>query len=623
MTSIALARKWRPKSFSTLIGQDHVALALIHSLENARLHHAYLFTGTRGVGKTTIGRLFAKALNCEKGLSSNPCLRCDTCLAIDEGAYVDLIEIDAASNTRVEDVRELLDNVPYAPTVGRYKVYLIDEVHMLSQHSFNALLKTLEEPPAHVKFLLATTDPQKLPATILSRCLQFHLKPISTKLIAEQLKFILKEENLTHYEEEAIQLLAKTAQGSMRDALSLLDQAIAGGQGVLSLSVLESQLSLTQTRYAEEIIESLARRNPEQLMRVSTAIASKGGNYEKILQDLIFALHQLCLSQVLDSASSVFDETRALLKYQHAFTAEELQLLYQIALKGSQDILITPTLAIGFEMTLLRMHTFMPATEQPRRLPEELSISVQEKASLESIDSPNITAEVEKKTEKTKLTTSEKIDVAIEITEPEPIVQETQPNQDISLEPTETTDSFQGFEFQLFDDLLPIDEIDLPSEDVTISEILTQDETTNISIEPMHHVTKATRTVPTEWSSIISALELKGLAQAAVEHASLVSFDKNSLILGVSSSHRSLFTPAVLKKIEESVFKMYAITVKISLQNTTENQLTPAKEKAIQQDENRQKAFDLLLEDPQLNTIKQVFSAEIRQDSVELLKDGI
>lgn len=620
MTSIALARKWRPKSFSTLVGQDHVAVALIHSLEHARLHHAYLFTGTRGVGKTTIARLFAKALNCEKGLSATPCLHCDACLAIDDGAYVDLIEIDAASNTRVEDVRELLDNVPYAPTTGRYKVYLIDEVHMLSQHSFNALLKTLEEPPAHVKFLLATTDPQKLPATILSRCLQFHLKPISTGIIAEQLKLILAQENLPHNDEEAIQLLAKTAKGSMRDALSLLDQAIAAGQGEITLAVLESQLSLTQTRYAEDIIESLARKDPRRLLRVSEAIAQKGGNYEKVLHDLIAALHQLCLSHVLDASSPLFDEVRGLLKYQHAFPAEELQLLYQIALKGSQDILVTPTLAIGFEMTLLRMHTFMPATAHTTTL--ESKSTEEELVSLRVTTQDTIATDVKIEVPVDTEVTAPSI-ISSEVQE-EPLLEETKPAT--IAESSESMDAFDAFEFPLFDDLLPIDEIE---SSLSITNTFDADlatpaiEKTSLVSEEAVEKEPSSDIFPTNWTSIITALQLKGLAQAAVEHASLVKLNKNDLVLGVSPSHRSLFTPAVLKKITEAVLQTYALQVKLTLQDKTEDQLTPAKHKEIEQDENRQKAFDLLLEDPALTTIKQVFSAEIRQDSVELLKDDI
>ena len=366
MNPIALARKWRPKTFSELVGQDHINKALVHSLTHQRMHHAYLFTGTRGVGKTSIARLLAKALNCEQGTSATPCLVCDTCVSIQEGRYIDLIEIDGASKTKVEDTRELLDNVPYAPTLGRFKVYLIDEVHMLSQHSFNALLKTLEEPPAHVIFILATTDPQKLPLTILSRCLQFHLKPLQLNIIIKQLSFILNQENIV-VEENAIKLIAQAAQGSMRDALSLLDQAIASGEGALSLINVQNSLGLTHVNYAQNILEAFAARDIYALLAVSQHIGLEGGNYSQVLQDILSALHQISVLQALGTQSTLLDIDREFYAFKNIFTQEETQLLYQIALKGAQDMLIAPTLAIGFEMTLLRMHTFIPAA--PEKIP--------------------------------------------------------------------------------------------------------------------------------------------------------------------------------------------------------------------------------------------------------------
>lgn len=365
MSYIALARKWRPRTFAELIGQEHVTQALINSLARDRLHHAYLFNGTRGVGKTSIARLLAKAINCEHGPSPEPCLTCNTCIAIEQGRYIDLIEIDAASKTRVEDTRELLDNVSYAPTQGRFKVYLIDEVHMLSTHSFNALLKTLEEPPSHVKFLLATTEPQKLPMTVLSRCLQFHLKPLDPTLLQQHLTHILTQENLS-FDAEAPQLIAKAAHGSVRDALSLLDQIIALGDGTVQTDAVKSALGYTHIDYTFNLLQALSVNDAAALLDISTSITKEGGQYQYVLDELLTQLHQLSILQALPSTSSISSSITSaapeLLELSQRFTPEDTQLLYQIALKGAQDMSLAPTLAVGFEMTLLRMHTFRPAS---------------------------------------------------------------------------------------------------------------------------------------------------------------------------------------------------------------------------------------------------------------------
>lgn len=359
MSYLALARKWRPRTFSQLVGQEHINKALIKSLDQQRLHHAYLFTGTRGVGKTSVARLMAKALNCEQGISATPCLKCETCLAIEQGRFIDLLEIDGASKTRVEDTRDLLENVQYLPTAGRYKIYLIDEVHMLSQHSFNALLKTLEEPPAHVKFLLATTDPQKLPVTVLSRCLQFNLKHLSIDTIADHLALILKEEGL-QFEKESLFLLAKAAQGSMRDALSLLDQAIASSDQILKATEIKSILGYTQQDYAIQLLDALADLNAHQLIKLCREIAVEGGHFSYVLDELLTCLHQITVCQHLQE-QALLEFSTAIKTLATQFHAEDIQLFYQIAIKGLGEIHLAPTLLIGFEMTMLRMFTFRPA----------------------------------------------------------------------------------------------------------------------------------------------------------------------------------------------------------------------------------------------------------------------
>jgi DNA polymerase-3 subunit gamma/tau len=365
MSYHVLARKYRPRCFQELVGQEVVARALSHALEQNRLHHAYLFTGTRGVGKTTIARILSRCLNCEEGISANPCGVCSTCREIDEGRFVDLIEVDAASRTKVEDTRELLDNVQYAPTRGRYKVYLIDEVHMLSGHSFNALLKTLEEPPPHVKFLLATTDPQKLPMTILSRCLQFALKPMTPERVVGHLQHVLHAENIS-FEDAALWLLARGAQGSMRDALSLTDQAIAFGHGSLIEADVRTLLGSIDRDLVFRVLDALLSQDAASVLSVVSGMAEQSIDFAGAITELISVLHRLAVAQAVPDAidNSEGDRDR-LLAIAAALTAEDLQLYYQMALHGRRDLPLAVDARSGFEMTLLRMLSFRPDTTAP------------------------------------------------------------------------------------------------------------------------------------------------------------------------------------------------------------------------------------------------------------------
>ncbi|MFH7408573.1 DNA polymerase III subunit gamma/tau [Acinetobacter variabilis] len=363
-----LARKYRPRNFNELVGQNHVSRALTSALERGRLHHAYLFTGTRGVGKTTIARILAKCLNCETGITSTPCEVCPTCTAVNEGRFIDLIEIDAASRTKVEDTRELLDNVPYAPTQGRFKVYLIDEVHMLSTHSFNALLKTLEEPPEHVKFLFATTDPQKLPITVISRCLQFTLRPLAVDEITEHLGNILTKESI-QADQDAIWQIAESAQGSLRDALSLTDQAIAYGQGAIQHQDVKDMLGLIDRTIIYDLILAIHQNQKARVSELLLQFRQQALDVSLVLDQLISTLHELALLQYLPDLSLKYSAeiNQKIMQLSALISAQALQLYYQIACKGRADLQLAVTQEQGFEMTVLRLLAFRPL--QPNEIP--------------------------------------------------------------------------------------------------------------------------------------------------------------------------------------------------------------------------------------------------------------
>jgi DNA polymerase-3 subunit gamma/tau len=362
MTQV-LARKWRPRTFSELVGQEHVVRALENALAQQRLHHAYLFTGTRGVGKTTLARIVAKALNCENGITPSPCGKCAACTEIDAGRFVDLIELDAASNTQVDNMRELLENALYAPTAGRFKVYIIDEVHMLSRNAFNAMLKTLEEPPAHVKFILATTDPQKIPVTVLSRCLQFNLKQIPQQQIRARLQHVLEAEGIG-FEPPALPLLAHAAQGSLRDALSLLDQAIAHGGGSVAKEPVSAMLGVVGQDHLHAILRALSRRDGAALMEEAGRMEALSLSFESALQDLASLLHRLALAQrVPDALPEDAPDHAPIEELAQLFAPEDLQLYYQIAIQGRGDLGLAPDEKAGFTMTLLRMLAFAPVEQ--------------------------------------------------------------------------------------------------------------------------------------------------------------------------------------------------------------------------------------------------------------------
>jgi len=358
MSYQVLARKWRPKTFKEMVGQSHVLQALTNALDNDRLHHAYLFTGTRGVGKTTLARILAKCLNCEQGVSSTPCGECSACVSIDEGRFVDLIEVDAASRAKVDETRDLMDNVQYAPSVGRYKVYLIDEVHMFSGHSFNALLKTLEEPPPHVKFLLATTESKKIPVTILSRCLQFNLKQLSVEQIETQLEKILDLESIES-DAASRRLIAKSADGSLRDGLSLLDQAIAYGDGCLQETQVRSMLGTIDSLDLRELLEALISGDAQSVFQCTDHMAEHNPDYDSVLVELLSVLQRIAICQILQGDDVEQDEM--IKELSPRISKEDVQLYYQVGILGRKDLPVAPDPRTGFEMTLIRMLAFRPA----------------------------------------------------------------------------------------------------------------------------------------------------------------------------------------------------------------------------------------------------------------------
>lgn len=390
MSYQVLARKWRPSQFAEVVGQQHVLKPLEHALDKQRLHHAYLFTGTRGVGKTTIARILAKALNCEEGITATPCGKCSACLEIEQGRFVDLLEIDAASRTKVEDTRELLDNVQYRPTRGRYKVYLIDEVHMLSRHSFNALLKTLEEPPEHVKFLLATTDPQKLPVTILSRCLQFNLKALSNDDITQQLSYVLSQEQV-QADSEALPLLARSARGSMRDALSLTDQAIAQGGGSVSIDSVRRMLGNVPVADIAALLECVLEGDAEAVMQRVDSMVSMVPDLSSVLVELQSLLHQLALVQQVPSAANVFENSDVVKPLLRRMPAELIQVFYRTVLEGRREQAYAIDARSGLEMTLLRLLCFRPAEKGDYNISEPDSSAVDMPESKLTAPAPEVT----------------------------------------------------------------------------------------------------------------------------------------------------------------------------------------------------------------------------------------
>jgi DNA polymerase III subunit gamma/tau len=560
MSHQVLARKWRPKSFETLVGQPHVVRALSNALDQKRIHHAYLFTGTRGVGKTTLARIIAKSLNCETGITAKPCGVCHACTEIDKGRFVDLLEVDAASNTQVDAMRELLENAQYAPTVGRFKVYIIDEVHMLSKSAFNAMLKTLEEPPEHVKFILATTDPQKVPVTVLSRCLQFNLRQIASATILEHLKHILEQENIP-YEIPGLQLIARAAEGSMRDALSLTDQAIAYGNQAINEADVRGMLGAIDQTYLIEIIQAIVEENGVKLIEVAKDMEARSISFEAALNDLAKLLHQVAIAQAVpNSISHDLPEKDALLDLAKTISADKLQLYYQIALLGGRDISLAPDEYAGFTMSLLRMLAFSP-TE---------SISAQKKN--------NITT-VQNSLAKQSATTA-----------------------------LENAASNQNINNRNQSNLSEVDKIDTNNLDSTIVD------KTQIRVKDTNDV--ASRAFDGNWRNLIENHLKLGIARALAQHCEMCAYDDNSITLRVAEQQKHLVSATYKEKLSTAITTHFGQNIQLNFTIESEAN-TPAKQQAEEKAVVQSTAEEAIMNDQFVQALIQNFDAKIIPNSIK------
>ncbi len=574
MSYQVLARKWRPGNFTEMVGQEHILRALINALDEERLHHAYLFTGTRGVGKTTVARIFAKSLNCEKGITSSPCGECTACREIAEGRFVDLIEVDAASRTRVEDTRELLDNVQYAPTHGRFKVYLIDEVHMLSGHSFNALLKTLEEPPPHVKFLLATTDPQKLPVTILSRCLQFNLKRMPLNLIEGHLKHILEQESIT-FDERSIRLLSHGADGSMRDALSLLDQAIAFGSGKLQADEVQAMLGTVSRDRVMDILRALIANDAAAALQHVEALAEMTPDYPSVLAELLALLHQMALAQKVPSAvDENMVDREALLELASQVSTEDIQLFYQVGLIGRRDLPLAPDPKSGLEMALLRMLAFRPSLAE-RNAPAAGGV-------------PLTPAKAQSNT-------------AAEVTPPSTGNARAEALNAARAASQNTT---------------------APATPVTASE----PEATQAQQSPQAEVAAdAPAAAPLKfdnnWAGLIEAMQLRGMVRQLAVNCTLKQKAGHEISLTLNQDFAQLLNPSLQSKLEEALSSSLQEKIKLSIELGQLQVESPAQTEARNQAERQQDAERSIEQDPMVQALKDNFNAEVVPNSVKPLQN--
>lgn len=564
MSYQVLARKWRPRSFQEVVGQDHIVRTLANALNGQRLHHAFLFTGTRGVGKTTIARIFAKALNCEQGVTATPCGVCTACQEIDEGRFVDLLEVDAASRTGVDDTRELLENVPYAPARGRYKVYLIDEVHMFSRSSFNALLKTLEEPPPHVKFLLATTDPQRLPVTVLSRCLQFNLKSVPTGLIVQHLSTILEREALP-FETAAVRQLARAGAGSLRDALSLLDQAIAFGGGRVHVQEVSAMLGTIDQGRVLALLEALADGDASRLLHAAAELEQTAPDYMAVLAELITLLQHIAVLQIVpDSADEDWADPEIMGRLATALSPEDVQLYYQIALLGRRDLPLAPEPSSGFEMILLRMLCFRPDEAEPASPPPSKPVA------------------------KLMSDASRSAAVRSAVIAPTVAPKETMPSNNSS---------------------------SAVAPSVSSSAVASN----AISSAPE----KPAPAVPDadshpSWDALVESLKLTGMAQQLALNCTLQRQEDNALHLVLAPSFAQTKTRNAEDRLRTALEGYFGKSLRLNIKVGESADATPAERLNQQQSERRQAAWEAINDDPNVQALCDTFDAQVKPDSLSL-----
>lgn len=597
MSYQVLARKWRPKQFREMVGQEHVLKALIHALDHDRLHHAYLFTGTRGVGKTSIARILAKCLNCESSVSSEACGQCSSCQEINEGRFIDLIEVDAASKTKVEDTRDLLENVQYRPTRGRYKVYLIDEVHMLSNSSFNALLKTLEEPPPHVKFLLATTDPKKVPVTVLSRCLQFNLRHLSSEKIAAQLEHILTEEQID-FDIEGIRQLSRSAEGSLRDALSLTDQAIAHGSGKISDEAVRGMLGSIDFSHVDDILKALVAGDASELLKATAKLSEWVSDYAGVLAALIERLHQIALAQVLpqktNDAHGVEDRERVHVQaFAQDLTAEDVQLYFQIALLGRQDLSLSPDPRIGFEMLLLRMLAFTLDDAPHNAAPTP-------KGSSHSSTHSNPQAPSSPTTEVSAVSSLVST------------VEETQQTDhtlsSIAITPTlEKRPDESAFNSASIRQINP-------------SKISSSQTNSYETISSKPHISELTAQT---WPQLYKKLSPQGMLQSIVSHLGLVSVASAGQQVRIEflldEDCATLYDTAHQQRVAELLSDYFSMSVDVSIKIGKSSLETPAQKIQQERERQQQQAKSIILSSPVVQALQARFDAEIVPGSIKSL----
>ena len=655
-----LARKWRPKTFADLVGQEHVVKALRNALDEGRLHHAYLLTGTRGVGKTTIARILAKSLNCENAVHGEPCGQCESCTQIDSGRYVDLLEIDAASNTGIDNIREVLENAQYAPTAGKYKVYIIDEVHMLSKSAFNAMLKTLEEPPEHVKFILATTDPHKVPITVLSRCLQFVLRNMTTQQVAEHLAHVLDRENVP-YQPQALQLLGRAAAGSMRDALSLLDQAIAMGSGKVAEQDVRQMIGAVDKQYLFELLEGIINQNGEALLEKAQEMSARAIGFDSALAELAMLLQRLALIQTIPSALANDDpERETLLRLSQALSGEQVQLYYQCAIHGKQDLPLAPDEYAGFVMTLLRMLAFAPlaasgcdtqsqiehtdlhsdhqkaeAEKKPFQLPKSEPIAapavekeavptkqdIVERPSEETIQSAQqqgdvppwedmpsqVSAEPPQTQTAQMQETAEPLPVAKVQTAPEP---EEYPHIDEEIPPPYFDEAYA------YEDSHRADVMEVLQPVVSEEEEGDEEE---LQFAPLPEFKTE------NWHSIIERFARKlGAAQMLAQNAAWTSYDAEAglIMLSLTDEAKATANKERLDKICQTLSEAYHLgNLRLQTEPWQDDKgwETPVMRRKRIQEEGRQQAQDLLEADTTAQKILQIFEAQWLPDSLELV----